>query len=116
MAALPTASNQMQQYGKAHPAPKRPPGPHPEITQNTQGFKNVTSGKDHVMRMQKFLNAQGYHVSVDGVMGPQTRAAVADWHTGPKHRPMLTKHVEATKTVLAGKNPPKTGGGGAAPK
>lgn len=97
----------------------RPHGPSPEITQNRAGFRQVTSGKFHVRKTQQFLNDVGYHVSVDGVLGPQTRAAIADWHTGPKHRPMLQKHKDATKTVLDGRNPPKPkstpapkGGGG----
>lgn len=99
---LPTLSTQMQRHAKRNPLPPvggGPPGAHGPI--------KMSPKQQQIMRMQRFLNSRGYHVSVDGVVGPQTKAAVKDWHTGPKHRPLLNKHNEATKIVLDGKNPPK---------
>lgn len=120
--ALPTASTQMQRQARNRPKPPtriNPAGMTGKIGQETSGITPAPGSKQQVINMQRFLNAKGYHVSVDGVLGPQTRAAVADWHTGPKNRPLLSKHTEATDIVLSGKNPPKGksgGGGGVAPK
>ena len=46
-------------------------GPHPVGTGTPQ--------KPSVRAMQQFLRAHGYNISVDGVLGPQTKAAAANW-------------------------------------
>ncbi len=56
----------------------RPKGPHPD---------------PDVMKMQKTLNAAGYHVAVDGVMGPQTAAAMKAAAARP--------HVQPPRVVQA---------------
>lgn len=33
-------------------------------------------------RMQQFLKNRGYNIMVDGIIGPRTKSALADWHKG----------------------------------
>lgn len=38
------------------------------------------TGSDDVKKLQQFLKSKGYNVTVDGIMGPETQKAQADWN------------------------------------
>lgn len=46
---------------------------------------NGAGGQD-VLKLQQFLRAQGYNLTLDGVIGPLTKSAILDWHSGVGRR------------------------------
>ena len=71
----------------ARPVLSEPATPQTLRTIRTQAAKYKPStpqnaSYNHVLGMQKFLNSRGYHVTLDGILGPQTRSAVRALHSG----------------------------------
>lgn len=96
------------------PPPRRQPAPTPH---RDTGFRSATLtppptparpvGDPSVWRVQKQLNDAGYHVDMDGISGPQTRAAIKRYNTELPQRRADAQHefANVVKTQFTERRP-----------
>jgi peptidoglycan hydrolase-like protein with peptidoglycan-binding domain len=78
MAKPPPILQEKGRWAKTTPAP-RPPAP-PRTP-----ARRSSSSNPKVAQVQRRLNAAGYHVTVDGIPGPQTDAAISQFNRDRSH-------------------------------
>lgn len=49
-------------------------------------FARPLDQRKEAIRLQTFLKNRGYNLKIDGVIGPRTKSAMADWHKGEGKR------------------------------
>jgi hypothetical protein len=81
--------------GAAGPAFRTQPGLSGEHASTVIRAGANTSTAGNVRTLQQFLQSKGYHVSVDGVRGPQTEAAMAAYHQGISPKAWNQRSVHA---------------------
>lgn len=59
----------------------KPPTPHVNGDRPADVTRPLNQ-RNETIRMQQFLKNRGYNIQVDGILGPRTASAVADWHKG----------------------------------
>lgn len=98
------ASRPVPVFGRRAPTP-------PGVNPHSQ-LERAASGNHSVRAMQAFLRKQGYDIAADGVLGPETKSALQDWHKGRGQRnPAQWNNSRQRASILSREPHPRTSAG-----
>jgi len=83
------------------------------MTDRLVGAARKKTQRQRTLAMQRFLRKKGYLIDVDGRLGPETKAALDDWHKGKNKRDPDKWNMSQARAEAVQQGPRVPGVGGA---